>query len=92
MNMIVTYDIADPRRLTRVAKVIKDYGTRVQKSKFEVTVDNRTFLEMKVRIENTIEPSEDGVKYFPVCDKCAGTLEIIGQGIFIDPEEEYYIL
>jgi len=92
MNMIVTYDIADPRRLNRVAKVIKDYGTRVQKSKFEITVDHRTFLEMKVRIENTIEPSEDGVKYFPVCDKCAGTLEIIGQGIFIDPEEEYYIL
>jgi len=92
MNMIVTYDIADPRRLNRAAKVIKDYGTRVQKSKFEVTVDNRTFLEMKVRIENTIEPSEDGVKYFPVCEKCAGTLEIIGQGIFIDPDEEYYIL
>jgi len=92
MNMIVTYDIADPRRLNRVAKVIKDYGTRVQKSKFEITVDHRTFLEMKVRIENTIEPSEDGVKYFPVCDKCAGTLEIIGQGIFIDPDEEYYIL
>ena len=92
MNMIVTYDIADPHRLNRVAKVIKDYGTRVQKSKFEVTVDHRTFLEMKARIEDTIEPAEDGVKYFPVCEKCAGTLEIIGQGVFIDPDEEYYVL
>ena len=92
MNMIVTYDIADPRRLNRVAKVIKDYGIRVQKSKFEVTVDNKTFVEMKARIEDTIEPVEDGVKYFPVCERCAGTLEIIGQGIFIDPDEEYYVL
>ncbi|MBW2739408.1 MAG: CRISPR-associated endonuclease Cas2 [Deltaproteobacteria bacterium] len=92
MNMIVTYDIADPRRLNRVAKVIKDYGIRVQKSKFEVTVDNKTFVEMKARIEDTIEPAEDGVKYFPVCERCAGTLEIIGQGIFIDPDEEYYVL
>ncbi len=92
MNMIVTYDIADPRRLNRVAKVIKDYGIRVQKSKFEVTVDNKTFVEMKARIEDTIEPAEDRVKYFPVCEKCAGTLEIIGQGIFIDPDEEYYVL
>jgi CRISPR-associated protein Cas2 len=90
--MIVTYDIADPRRLNRVAKVIKDYGIRVQKSKFEVTVDNKTFVEMKARIEDTIEPAEDGVKYFPVCERCAGTLEIIGQGIFIDPDEEYYVL
>ena len=92
MNMIVTYDIADPRRLNRVAKVIKDYGIRVQKSKFEVTVDSKTFVEMKDRIEDTIEPAEDGVKYFPVCERCAGTLEIIGQGIFIDPDEEYYVL
>ncbi|MDL2122497.1 MAG: CRISPR-associated endonuclease Cas2 [Deltaproteobacteria bacterium] len=92
MNMIVTYDIADPRRLNRAAKVIKDYGIRVQKSKFEVTVDNKTFVEMKARIEDTIEPAEDGVKYFPVCERCAGTLEIIGQGIFIDPDEEYYVL
>jgi CRISPR-associated protein Cas2 len=90
--MIVTYDIADPCRLNRVAKVIKDYGIRVQKSKFEVTVDNKTFVEMKARIEDTIEPAEDGVKYFPVCERCAGTLEIIGQGIFIDPDEEYYVL
>ena len=72
--------------------MIKDYGIRVQKSKFEVTVDNKTFVEMKARIEDTIEPAEDGVKYFPVCERCAGTLEIIGQGIFIDPDEEYYVL
>ena len=90
--MIVAYDIADPRRLNKVAKLIKDYGVRVQKSIFEVDVDNRRFSEMKVRIEEIIEASEDGVKYFPLCEKCAGTVEIIGQGVFIDPDEEYYVL
>ena len=92
MNMIVAYDIADPRRLNRVAKVIKDYGIRVQKSIFEVDVDSRHFAEMKARIEGEIEPALDGVKYFPLCEKCAGTVEIIGQGIFIDPDEEFYVL
>jgi len=92
MNMIVAYDIADPRRLNRVAKVIKDYGIRVQKSIFEVHADRRIFAEMKARIEDEIEPALDGVKYFPLCEKCAGTLEIIGQGIFIDPDEEFYVL
>ena len=90
--MIVAYDIAEPRRLTRVAKVVKDYGIRVQKSIFEVEVDSRRFSQMKVRIEEIIEASEDGVKYFPLCEKCAGTVEIIGQGVFIDPDEEYYVL
>jgi len=92
MNMIAAYDIADVKRLSRVAKVMKDYGLRVQKSIFELTIDKHSFLELKSRIENEIVPEEDGVKYFPVCEKCAGTLEIIGQGIFIDPDEEYYVL
>ena len=92
MNMIVTYDIADPRRLNKVAKVVKDYGIRVQKSIFEVDVDDKRFIEMKARIEELIEVSADGVKYFPLCEKCAGTVEIIGQGFFVDPDEEFYVL
>jgi len=92
METIVAYDIAEPRRLNKVAKVLKDYGTRVQKSIFEVSVDKRTFIEMKSRIEKRIEESEDGVKYFPLCEKCAGTVEIIGQGVFVDPDEEYVVL
>lgn len=92
MNMIVAYDIANPRRLNRVAKIVKDYGIRVQKSIFEVNLDKRLFAEMTTRIEEKIEPSEDGIKYFPLCEKCAGTLEIIGQGIYIDPDEEFYVL
>jgi len=89
--MIVAYDIADPKRLNIVAKIIKDYGVRVQKSIFEATVDSGIFAQMKVRIEEVIAYEEDGVKYFPVCTKCAGTVEIIGQGEFTDPDEEYYI-
>jgi len=92
MNMIIAYDIAHPKRLTRVAKIIMDYGYRVQKSIFEVTVDDRRFIEMKSRIDDVIEPAEDGVKFFPLCEKCAGTLENIGNGIFIDPDKEYYVL
>jgi len=92
MNMIVAYDIAEPRRLSKVAKLIQDYGVRVQKSIFEVDVDAGRFTEMKARVEEVIEASEDGVKYFPLCEKCAGTVEIIGQGVFVDPDEEYYVL
>jgi len=91
MNMIVAYDIAGERRLVRIAKIISDYGVRVQKSIFEVSAKPRIFAEMKARVEDVIVPEEDGVKYFPLCEKCAGTVEIIGQGTFTDPDEEYYI-
>ncbi len=36
MNTIIVYDIANPRRLYKVAKILKDYGVRVQYSKFEL--------------------------------------------------------
>jgi CRISPR-associated protein Cas2 len=92
MNMIVAYDIAEPRRLNKVAEVIKDYGIRVQKSIFEVDVSDKSFIEMKARIEDIINPSEDGVKYVPLCEKCAASVEIIGQGVFTDLEEDYFVL
>ncbi|MDO8723669.1 MAG: CRISPR-associated endonuclease Cas2 [Syntrophales bacterium] len=91
MNMIVAYDIADPKRLAKIAKIMLDYGSRVQKSIFEVYVKGRIFDELRRRVEETIVPAEDGVKYFPICEKCSSTVEIIGQGIFVDPDEEYYI-
>jgi len=91
MNMIVAYDIASNDRITKVAKILKDYGVRVQKSIFEVTVTPFVFAEMESRIEKVIVPETDGVKYFPVCEKCAGTVEIIGQGQYTDPDEEYYV-
>lgn len=34
----IIYDIADPKRLRMVAQVLKDYGQRAQKSKFEASL------------------------------------------------------
>lgn len=78
MNMVVAYDIAEPRRLNRIAKVMKDYGVRVQKSIFEVEVSPAAFAEMRRRAEEIMEVAEDGVKYFPLCERCSDTLVAIG--------------
>ena len=90
--MLVTYDIANPKRLQRIAKIMLGYGQRVQKSIFEVSLTPAVFKQMKSHIDNTIDPAEDGVKYFPLCRKCFAKTELIGQGFLIDPDEEYYIL
>ena len=92
MNMIVAYDIADPQRLAKIARLMLDYGKRVQKSIFEASVNPFIFQQMKANMEAIIKEDEDGVKYFPLCPKCAGTVEIIGKGIYTDPDAEFYIL
>lgn len=78
MNMIIAYDIAHPRRLNRVARIMKDYGKRVQKSIFEAEIDEKTFNEMKLRVEMVLNKREDGVKYFPLCNRCSDRPIAIG--------------
>jgi len=80
VNMIVAYDIANPRRLVRIARIMKDYGRRVQKSVFEVDLTESRFQEMKRRAERTMNLGEDGVKYFPLCGRCSEILVVLGQG------------
>lgn len=89
--MLIAYDIADPQRLNKIAKIMLDYGVRVQKSIFEANVNRAVFQEMKERVEEIIVAEEDGVKYFPLCENCSGTVEIIGQGEFTDPDREFYV-
>lgn len=92
MRMLVVYDICDPKRLNRVAKILKDYGERVQKSKFELELGEPALRELMRRVGEEIDPAEDGVKYIPLCERCEAQVEVIGQGRFIDPDEEFYVL
>lgn len=92
MNMVVAYDIADPRRLQRIAKIMKDYGLRVQKSIFEVEVTERQFAEMRKRAENEMLQEEDGVKFFPLCGRCCDTVITYGRTMQIDEQWSWLIV
>lgn len=92
MNMVIAYDIAHPRRLNRIARIMKDYGHRVQKSIFEVDVDERRFEEMRRRAERVMEHEADGVKYFSLCNRCADTLVALGVCYNLQADEDCIII
>ena len=91
MKYFAIYDIADPRRLSRVAKILKDYGLRVQQSKFELEVTEKELARLHQRIVAVIDDEEDGVKYFPLCGICQSDIEVIGQGRLL-PEEQRFVI
>ncbi len=66
--MVIAYDIADPKRLSRIARIMKDYGMRVQKSIFIADIDSIQFTRMRYRAEKVMDLKDDAVKYFPLCD------------------------
>lgn len=58
---LVCYDIADPKRLQRVFKLMKGYGEHWQFSVFFCVLRDIDHARMQVRIEEEVNAREDQV-------------------------------
>ena len=68
---IVSYDIADPKRLRCVARIAEGYGYRVQFSVFECLLDSLRLEEMKAALIEVIHHTEDQVLFIALGTKKA---------------------
>jgi CRISPR-associated protein Cas2 len=59
MLTLVAYDISEPKRLARVARVCEDYGVRVQYSIFECRLDENEFTDFWLNLLERIDEEED---------------------------------
>jgi len=66
---LLAYDIADPRRLRRVARLCERYGLRVQASVFLVELDQAQAVRLAAEMARLVHPQEDSVRYIPVCPR-----------------------
>jgi CRISPR-associated protein Cas2 len=90
MLLIISYDITDNKKRTRLAKKLKDFGPRVQKSVFEADV-NKTELEKLFAILHQVElDDDDSIRLYRICSQCAGVIKIWGCGE-VTKDEDYYI-
>ena len=92
LHIVASYDIGDPKRLAKVARVMKGYGERVLKSVFECNLEAKRFKDMKTKVEEIIEPIEDSVRYYFLCEKCAREVEYSGKGEEFQEDEDYLVL
>jgi CRISPR-associated protein Cas2 len=70
-----------------VAKTLKDCGERVQFSVFEARLRPAEAEKLRERLEKLIDPSEDSVRIYQLCETCASKIRVVGQGIMTeDPE------
>lgn len=67
---VVVYDIADTRRLRRVAKHMEGYGTRVQRSVFDCWLSEADLDKLRASLNDIIAPGIDSVRFYHVCDHC----------------------
>ncbi len=86
MLYIISYDIPDDRRRARTAKLLESYGVRVQKSVFEVDLDERGYRDLRKRLNRLIKADEDNVRFYKLCANCRTEVETIGGlGVMQEP-------
>ena len=59
MLTLLAYDVADQKRLARVAKVCEDHGVRVQYSVFECRLEEDEFTDFWLKLLEVIDEKED---------------------------------
>ena len=78
---LVAYDIADPKRLRKVARTCEDFGLRRQFSVFFCRLTATDLVRLRSRLYDVIDLERDQVLFVPVCDRCASRIEALGRPI-----------
>ena len=91
MLYVVSYDIPDDRRRTRVHSALTGFGTWVQYSVFECFLDRKQRILLQSRLLQEIHQREDTVRIYDLCGTCTSKVEVLGQGD--EPhEDDIYLL
>ncbi len=91
MLYIVSYDVTDTRRRTKLAKTLEDFGDRVQYSVFECILDGNLLNKMVARIKRIVLEKDDSVRVYTLCANCERVIKIIGQGKVTKSEDVYIV-
>jgi CRISPR-associated protein Cas2 len=84
MFVIVSYDIVDNSKRSKIADILLDYGKRVQKSVFECDLNDKNLQQMIKETLMYINPEEDSMKIYRLCSECFDKIENHGRQIMDD--------
>jgi CRISPR-associated protein Cas2 len=77
--VVVSYDSPNDRRRTKVMKTLAGYGHRVQYSVFECELRPADLEKLKARLKTLIQPEEDDVRFYDLCENCQGKVTMLGR-------------
>lgn len=89
---LIIYDIKNEKRLNKIAKIMNEYGERVQKSVFECEANDKALERIRMRV-NKIITEEDYIVYFDICETDWQKRMKYGPKVNVDIEEKsFYII
>ena len=75
---VISYDVTDNRRRRHVSKTLQGYGSRVQKSVFEVAAEVDVVADCLDHLTRLVEHDEDSIAVYRLCRQCSGNRQYIG--------------
>lgn len=92
--VVIAYDIADDKRRARLFAKLSALGWHKQFSLFECYTTPERLLRTKSAVEEVIEPEEDTVIYYQLCERCRKKIERVGieKGGIGGPDEDLIII
>ncbi len=86
MTYIFCYDIAHPKRLNKIAKILEDFGIRIQKSIFQCEMRKDAMEQLERRIAAIVNKRKDSFFIYPLCEDCGRRSLKDGKGRLINLE------
>lgn len=76
--MVISYDISEDKRRTKIHSLLKSYGQWMQYSVFECDVTETQYAHLRARLSKMIKPEEDSIRFYFLCACCERKVERIG--------------
>ncbi len=93
MLYVISYDITDDKRRTKVARILEGVGQRVQYSVFECDLTPSQYGKVQHKINKALRPDDgDNVRIYRLCAACIKTIEIIGSGPAVETSPDIYVI
>jgi len=89
--VVVSYDIPDDKRRTRVCKLLKNYGAHVQYSVFECHLKRRDYHDMRHRLLELILPRQDNVRFYFLSQDDVARIESLGANRLLPVDKLFYL-
>jgi len=72
MKYVVTYDIANDKRRTKLSDLLGAYGIRVNYSVFEIELSERKREQLlhEIELKKLINKKYDSLRFYHLCENC----------------------
>jgi CRISPR-associated protein Cas2 len=89
--VVVSYDIPDDKRRTKVMKALRNFGAHVQYSVFECDVKEPAYKRMRERLKALISPGHDSVRFYFLDADAVKKIEVVGKRP-VEQAKEFYVV